>query len=97
MSQLKEQYEKETGTAWHYHHSMYLLPAEGYVNWLEAKVEKIKSHNTGITNLPEWEEIKKARPPAPADWGTDEETSCACMEYGAQSAYDIIVRQLRNT
>ena len=45
MSQLKEQYERETGKCWHLNHQTYLLPAEGYVNWLEAKVENGSSHN----------------------------------------------------
>jgi len=52
MSQLKEQYERETGKCWHLNHQTYLLPAEGYVNWLEAKVENGSSHNTGSPKLP---------------------------------------------
>ena len=49
MSQLKEQYERETGKCWHLNHQTYLLPAEGYVNWLEAKVENGSSHNKQST------------------------------------------------
>ena len=40
MSQLKEQYEHETGECW-----------QGYVNWLEALVEKFNcSAQSGPTN-----------------------------------------------
>jgi hypothetical protein len=52
MSQLKEQYERETGKCWHLNHQTYMLPAEGYVNWLEAKVENGSSHNKQSTPCP---------------------------------------------
>ena len=62
----------------------------------QENAEALKpSHNTGSPKLPEWKEIRNALPPAPADWGCDEETSVEIFEYGAQSAYDLIVRQLR--
>jgi hypothetical protein len=48
MSQLKEQYERETGKCWHLTHQTFLLPAERYVNWLEAKVENGSSHNSAM-------------------------------------------------
>jgi len=43
MSQLKEQYQSETKRWWYKDNPVY---TEAYVNWLEAKVEKLTAHNT---------------------------------------------------
>ena len=52
MSQLKEQYEKETGERYGGLMCHVFAPTEGYVNWLEAKVEKLTTTNKAIAELP---------------------------------------------
>jgi hypothetical protein len=46
MSQLKEQYQSETERWWYKDDPVY---TEAYVNWLEAKVEKLTAHNKQST------------------------------------------------
>lgn len=60
----------------------------------QLEVQK-PSHNTGSLKLPTIEEVRNALPPAPADWGCDEETAVEILNYGAESAYEFICRQLQ--